>query len=194
MLKKTITYEDFNGETISEDFFFHLSKAELVELELSHEGGLSEALQKIVDAEDGKAIVAEFKNIILGSYGQKSIDGKRFVKNQALREEFESTEAYSTLFMELVTDADAASEFINGVIPQGLADEAAKVTSLAPVPEPEPVSEPRIVTRAEIDAMPITEIRKLWNMPVNEVKLSDEEEGSLVDILKEKLQEDNVRS
>ena len=70
MLKKTITYEDFNGDTVSEDFFFHLSKAELVELELSHEGGLSEALKRIVEAEDGKGIIAEFKNIILSSYGQ----------------------------------------------------------------------------------------------------------------------------
>lgn len=138
MLKKTITYEDFNGETVSEDFFFHLSKAELVELELSHEGGLSESLQKIVDAEDGKAIVAEFKNIILGSYGQKSPDGKRFVKNATLREEFESSEAYSTLFMELVTNTDAAIEFVNGIIPKGVVEEATKVTALAPVPSPEP--------------------------------------------------------
>ena len=83
MLKKTITYEDFNGDKVSEDFFFHLSKAELVELELSHKGGLSEALKRIVESEDGKAIIAEFKNIILSSYGQRSDDGKRFVKNQA---------------------------------------------------------------------------------------------------------------
>ena len=87
MLKKTITYEDFNGEEVSEDFFFHLSKAELVELELSHEGGLSESLQRIVAAQDGKSIIAEFKNILLTSYGQKSADGKRFIKNQQLREE-----------------------------------------------------------------------------------------------------------
>ncbi len=98
MLKKTITYEDFNGETVSEDFFFHLSKAELVELELSHQGGLSEALQRIVAAEDGKGIVAEFKNIILSAYGKKSDDGRHFTKNQQLREEFESSEAYSSLF------------------------------------------------------------------------------------------------
>jgi hypothetical protein len=127
MLKKTITYEDFNGETVSEDFFFHLSKAELVELELSHEGGLSESLQKIVAAQDGKQIIAEFKDIILGSYGKRSDDGKRFVKNQTLREEFESTEAYSTLFMELVTDTDAAIEFIKGIVPAGLAEETTQL-------------------------------------------------------------------
>lgn len=157
MLKKTITYEDFNGETVSEDFFFHLSKAELVELEMSHEGGLSTAIQRIVDAEDGKAIVAEFKNIILSAYGQKSLDGKRFVKNQTLRDEFESTEAYSTLFMDLVTNPDAAAEFVNGVIPQGMAEEAAKVTALAPVPAPEP----EVITRAKMMEMPAEEMEKL---------------------------------
>lgn len=141
MLKKTITYTDFNDEEVSEDFFFHLSKAELVELEMSHEGGMSEALQRIVDAEDGKSIVAEFKSIILGAYGKKSADGRRFVKNQQIREEFESSEAYSTLFMELVTDAAAAAEFMNGIIPQGMAEEAAKVTALQAAPEPKPESE-----------------------------------------------------
>lgn len=132
MLKKTITYTDFNGEEVSEDFFFHLSKAELVELEMSHDGGLSEALQRIVVAEDAKSIVAEFKNIILTAYGKKSADGRRFIKNQELRDEFMSTEAYSVLFMELVTDTEAAINFINGVIPAGLAEEAAKITNTEP--------------------------------------------------------------
>ena len=173
MLKKTITYEDFNGETVSEDFFFHLSKAELVELELSHEGGLSEALQKIVEAEDGKSIIAEFKNIILGAYGKRSEDGKRFIKNQALREEFESTEAYSTLFMELVTDAEVAAEFINGVIPQGMAEEAAKLTN-APALTPVPASEPKIVTRAEVTEMSQEELAKLGpRITSGEIKLSE---------------------
>lgn len=176
MLKKTITYEDFNGDTVSEDFFFHLSKAELVELEMSHEGGLSSALQRIVEAEDGKGIVAEFKNIILGAYGKKSLDGKRFVKNQTIREEFESTEAYSTLFMELVMDADAAAEFINGIIPKEMAEEAAKLAGtednkpalLTPVPEPE------IVTKKDIEEMPPEELQKLGDrIQSGEVKLSE---------------------
>ena len=162
MLKKTIKYEDFNGETVSEDFFFHLSKAELVELELSHKGGLSESLQRIIQAEDGKGIIAEFKNIILTSYGKRSDDGRRFIKNQQLRDEFESTEAYSTLFMELITDTDAAVEFINGVIPQGMAEEAAKLASvdLKAVPEGVNVlppsdksSEPKTVTKEDLIAM-----------------------------------------
>ncbi len=170
MLKKTITYEDFNGETVSEDHFFHLSKAELVELEMSEQGGLSEALQRIIEAEDGKRIIAEFKNIILGSYGKRSADGKRFVKNSQLREEFESSEAYSTLFMELVTDTDKASEFINGVIPQGMAEEAAKITQLEAVPTPEPI----IITRADMQAMSQEELVGLGDrISSGEVKLGE---------------------
>lgn len=176
MLKKTITYEDFNGETVSEDFFFHLSKAELVELEMSHQGGLSSALQRIVDAEDGKGIVAEFKNIILSAYGQKSLDGRRFVKNQTIREEFESTEAYSTLFMELVMNADAAAEFINGIIPQGMAEEAAKLagTESTPALAPVPVPEPRVVTKKDIEEMSQDELAKLGDqIQSGEVKLAE---------------------
>lgn len=156
MLKKTITYEDFNGDQVSEDFFFHLSKAELVELELSHDGGLSESLQRIVAAEDGKSIIAEFKNIILSSYGKRSADGRRFIKNQALREEFESTEAYSTLFMELVTSTDSAIEFINGVIPAGMAEEVAKVTEIdrkAPADgevKVLPKAEPTVISKTDL--------------------------------------------
>jgi hypothetical protein len=164
VLKKTITYEDFDGNEVSEDFFFHLSKAELVELEMSHKGGLSEALQRIVAAEDGKAIIAEFKNIILKSYGKRSEDGRHFTKNQQLRDEFESTEAYSTLFMELVTNTDAAVEFINGVIPAGMIREAEQVArndrpELTPVPEQK--KEPRVLTVAEFLELPSEEMQAL---------------------------------
>lgn len=163
MLKKTITYEDFNGETVSEDFFFHLSQAELVELELSHKDGLSASLQRIVDAEDGKGIVTEFKKIILGAYGKKSSDGKRFVKNAQVREEFESSEAYSTLFMELVTNTDAAIEFINGIIPAKMAQEAAaKVTSAdLTLVEQEEKPPPIVVQREDVQAMTAEEYKKL---------------------------------
>lgn len=168
MLKKTITYEDFNGDTVSEDFFFHLSKAELVELELSHRGGLSEALKRIVASEDGKSIIAEFKNIILGAYGKRSDDGRRFIKTQELRDEFESSEAYSVLFMEMVTDAEAAAEFVNGVIPKNLAEEAAKLAARTESPQPEQLTlaavgepVPQIITRAEATAMSAEELADL---------------------------------
>ena len=179
MLKKTITYKDFNEQEVSEDFFFHLSKAELVELEMSHDGGLSDSLKRIVEAEDGKGIIAEFKNIILSAYGVRSSDGRRFTKNQQLREEFESTEAYSELFMELVTNTDSAIEFINGVIPQGMAEEAAKLTAapdLKPVEETVKVLAPvTMVTRAEMDEMSQDELRALGvKLSSGEVKLAAE--------------------
>lgn len=156
MLKKTITYEDLNGETVTEDFYFHLSKAELVELEVSHEGGLTEQIKRIIEADDGKAIITEFKNILIGSYGQRSPDGKRFIKNQQLRDEFESSEAYSAIFMELVTDAEKAAEFVTGVIPKDLAAEAANVVT----PVPDLPKEPKKVTRAEMVQMPMEELQK----------------------------------
>lgn len=175
MLKKTITYQDlFTEEEITEDFFFHLSKAELVEMELSHEGGLSESLQKIIAAEDGKGIVDEFKNILLLSYGKRSEDGKRFVKNANVREEFESSEAYSALFMELVTDTDAAIEFINGIIPQGMAEEAAKVTGadLEVVKPPRPT----VVSRKEIQSMSSEDLEKLGaRVAAGEIVIEGEE-------------------
>jgi hypothetical protein len=160
VLKKTITYKNlFTDEEITEDFFFHISKAELVELELSHPGGLSESLQNIIAAEDGKGIVDEFKNIILMAYGKRSEDGKRFVKNANVREEFESSEAYSALFMELVTNTESAIEFINGIIPQGMADEAAKITGadLEVVKPPRPI----VVSQEEIQKMKPDDLTKL---------------------------------
>lgn len=173
MLKKTIQYTDFNNEEVSEDFFFHLSQAELVELELSHKGGLSESLQKIIAAEDGKAIMTEFKNIILKSYGKRSEDGKRFIKNQELRDEFESSEAYSVLFMELVTDADKASEFVNGIVPKGLAEQAAKLSAVPPIAK-DTVTEPIVVTRAELLEMSQEDLAKTQErIEAGEVKLGE---------------------
>ena len=104
MLKKTMTYEDYNGVPRTEDFYFNLTPAEVTEMELSVDGGLVEMIV--------------FKDIILRAYGEKSPDGKRFVKNQEIRDAFAQTNAYSDLFMELATDAKAAAAFVNGVIQQ----------------------------------------------------------------------------
>jgi hypothetical protein len=154
VLKKTITYENFNGEHVSEDFYFHLSKAELVEMELSQPGGMQQHLQEIVTSEDGKAIIAEFKTIILQSYGERSEDGKRFIKTQALRDEFSSTEAYSQLFFELCTDAEKAAEFVNGIIPTGLAEEVAAISDNGR-------PETKTVTVAELQAMDVEEVEEV---------------------------------
>jgi hypothetical protein len=117
MLKKTITYIDYDGNSRTEDFYFNLSKAEVTEMELSADGGLSKMLEKIVASQDNKRIMEIFKDIIIKAYGEKSPDGKRFIKNDALREAFTQTEAYTELFMELATNAEAASAFVNGIVP-----------------------------------------------------------------------------
>lgn len=117
MLKKTITYTDYNGVERKEDFYFNLTKAEIMEMEMSISGGLTEMINRIVAAQDAPAIVKIFKELVLKAYGIKSPDGKRFIKSDELATEFAQTEAYSQLFMELATDADAASEFVNGIVP-----------------------------------------------------------------------------
>lgn len=117
MLKKTFTYTDYNGVERTEDHYFNLSKAELMEMELSTTGGLAEMINKIVAAQDAPAIVKIFKELVLKAYGQKSADGRRFIKSKELADEFAQTEAYSQLFMELATDADAAAAFVNGIVP-----------------------------------------------------------------------------
>lgn len=121
MLKKTITYRDYNDNERTEDFYFNLTKAEIMEMEMSTSGGLAEMIQRVVAEQDAPTIVKIFKDLVLKSYGQKSLDGKRFVKTEALKEEFAQTEAYSILFMELATDSDAAAKFVNGIVPSDLA-------------------------------------------------------------------------
>lgn len=117
MIKKTITYTDYNGVERTEDHYFNLSKAELMEWELSATGGFFEMLNKIMAEKDIPSIAKIFKELIFKSYGEKSADGKRFIKSPELSTAFSQTEAYSILYMELATDADAAAKFVNGVMP-----------------------------------------------------------------------------
>lgn len=118
MLNKPITYTDYDGNSRTENFMFNLTKAELAELNLTTEGGLQTVIQKIIDSRDVPEITKWFKKIIMMAYGEKSPDGRRFVKSPELTEEFLQTEAYSELFMELISDENAAAAFINGIIPQ----------------------------------------------------------------------------
>lgn len=120
MLKKTITYVDYDGNERTEDFYFHLSESEMVEMEVGVTGGMENMINQIINDNDGKRIMEVFKSIIAKSYGKKSDDGKRFVKSEELTTEFMQTEAYNKLFMELVTDADASSKFISGIIPKSI--------------------------------------------------------------------------
>lgn len=122
MLKKNIKYVDYDGNDRAEDFYFNLNKAEVIELQLGTVGGLTKTLEKIVQEKDTSRIIEYFKTIILKAYGEKSADGRRFIKSQELRDAFEQTEAYSELFMEFASDAKMAAEFINGVLPKEAAD------------------------------------------------------------------------
>ncbi len=131
MLKLTKTYTDYNGVERTEDLYFNLSKAEIMEMEMSIAGGLAGMITKIVAAQDTPAIVKIFKELILKAYGEKSPDGKRFIKSDEISTAFSQTEVYSELFMELATDADAAARFINGIVPSDVAAQASK-TALAP--------------------------------------------------------------
>lgn len=121
MLKKTITYTDYNSVERTEDHYFNLSKAEVMEMEMSTTGGLAEMIQRIVAAQDAPAIIKIFKDLLLKAYGEKSPDGKRFMKSDEIATAFSQTEAYSILFMELATDADAAAKFVNGIVPGDVA-------------------------------------------------------------------------
>lgn len=118
MLAKVINYTDYNGEDRSETFYFNLSNAELAELNLTTEGGLQETIKKIVDAKNIPEVTKWFKKIILMAYGEKSADGRRFIKSSELSEEFSQTEAYSELFIELITNEQKAADFINGIVPK----------------------------------------------------------------------------
>jgi hypothetical protein len=118
MLKITKKYTDFNGVEREEDFYFNFTKAEVTELELGVTGGLSEMVKKIVATKDVPSLMKIFKELVLKAYGVKSDDGRRFIKNDALRDEFAQTQAYSDLFMELATDDQKAADFINKVLPK----------------------------------------------------------------------------
>lgn len=117
MIKWKIKYTDYNGEAQEEDFYFNLSKAEVMEMDLNANGAYSEYLQRIVDTRDGKKIAEEFKNLILKSYGEKSPDGRRFIKSEDKTQEFMQTEAYSELYIQLATEEGAADKFITGILP-----------------------------------------------------------------------------
>lgn len=129
MIKITKTYVDYNEVERTEDFYFNLTKAEVTEMELSKEGGISAYIKAIIAAKDMPELIKLFKEIVLKAYGQKSLDGRRFIKNAELTEDFSQTEAYSMIFIELATDSNKAAEFINGVMPKDLVEQANKANA-----------------------------------------------------------------
>lgn len=136
MLKQTINYTDFNGNVQSEVVYFNLSKPELVELEVSYPEGFGDMLRAIIAAQDSKVLLSEFKKILLMSYGVKSEDGKRFTKSPELTRDFEQSAAYEAYFMTLITDEQAASRFIQGLLPADMTGPQDKPV----LPPPPPLS------------------------------------------------------
>lgn len=126
MLKKTITYTDYNGVERTEDFYFNLNRAEITQMELSVDGGYSALIDRLTKSIDQKELMNIFKKIILDSYGEKTLDGKRFMKKDEngvpLSKKFEETEAFVILYMELAQDAEKAAQFINSVFPKKVLD------------------------------------------------------------------------
>ena len=133
MIKKTISYVDYNGIKRTEDFYFHLNKAELMEMEMSINGGFVEQVKALIKASDQAAIIKIFKDIIFKSYGKRSLDGREFIKSDELARSFSYTEAYSILFMELATDDVKAAEFIKGIMPDDVREEAEKKMGAGPM-------------------------------------------------------------
>jgi len=123
MYKKTVHYTDFDGNEREETLYFNLTKAEMVKMEL-RSGGMQDMIERITEAKDSYKVAEVMEDIIARSYGEKSADGKRFIKNQEIMDAFKATDAYSELFMELVTNADAAAEFVNGIMPADIRERA----------------------------------------------------------------------
>ncbi|WP_407450009.1 hypothetical protein [Fibrobacter sp.] len=131
MICKTITYKDYNGNERTEKFYFNLTEAELSQMQYSVKGGLGEYVQRIAEAQDETTLISIFKDLILKSYGEKSLDGRRFIKeNGRLAAEFAETEAFSNLFMSLARNTDEAIEFFNGIVPVIKEEAPANVTAL----------------------------------------------------------------
>ncbi len=120
MIKKTVTYVDYNGVERTEDFYFNLTKAEIAEMEMSVEGGFSKMLEEIVASKDNVKIVSLFKQMVLKAYGEKSADGRRFMKSEEISKAFSETEAYSEIFMSLALNESEAAAFVNGIMPANI--------------------------------------------------------------------------
>jgi hypothetical protein len=162
MLKKDVTYEDFEGNQVTETLYFHFAKSELVKMRAVYGEDLDDKINKMIESNDNVEIIKIFEDILLGAYGQKSDDGKRFIKNDELREQFRNSLAYDAIFMEMATDdsANAIAEFIKGVMPKDMQEEIGqqvqqKVAAMtlpppAEVPGPPPIPPQHIPTTPQV--------------------------------------------
>lgn len=118
MLQQVIKFKNHEGKDVERTCYFNLMKSEVMELEMSTKGGLTEMIQQIVEAQDAPQIIAVFKKLILLAYGEKDPDGEHFNKSPEISARFANSLAYSELFMQLATNADAAAAFVNGIVPK----------------------------------------------------------------------------
>lgn len=137
MVKKKITFKDFNDREVTEEFHFHLKTSDLLEMEASHTGGYAAYMQRAISSEDNGLIYNVFKDLILGSVGRISEDGKRFIRNDEIIADFTESNAYSALLMEMMKDTDWAIEFFNGVMPSGLKEDLEQIEIAPPPPQRE---------------------------------------------------------
>nr|DAM93533.1 MAG TPA: hypothetical protein [Caudoviricetes sp.] len=129
MLKKTYTYKDYNEVERTETFYFHFTEAEILDMEMSAEGGFAERVQRIIDAKDQAALMRLIKKFVIDAYGVKSDDGKRFIKNDEVKTAFLECPAFSDIFMDMVTNDELAAEFVNGVIPDTMKKRFAEIAA-----------------------------------------------------------------
>lgn len=129
MIKKTVTYIDYNGVERTEPFYFHFTQAEILDMEMSTEGGFAERIQRIIDAKDQTSLLKVIKNFVLDAYGVKSEDGRRFIKSKEVKEAFVECPAYSEIYMDLLTNDEVAAEFVNKVIPDDMQERFAKLVA-----------------------------------------------------------------
>lgn len=127
MLRKEVEYKDFDGNDRKDVLWFHLNEVEITEMDLETSGGLVKYMESIIDTNDVNQLIAIFKDLLIRSYGERSMDGKHFYKDDKIRNEFVSSAAYPVLYMEMVSDADKAVEFINGIVPSNIREQMAKI-------------------------------------------------------------------
>lgn len=127
MLRKEVEYKDFDGNDRKDVLWFHLNEVEITEMDLETSGGLVKYMESIIDTNDVNQLITIFKDLLIRSYGERSMDGKHFYKDDKIRNEFVSSAAYPVLYMEMVSDADKAVEFINGIVPSDIREQMAKI-------------------------------------------------------------------
>jgi hypothetical protein len=149
MLQKAITYTNFDGNRVTENFHFHLNKAEIAELELSKKGGLAAYLRDLIQSDDGGAILQAFKELIMASVGRRSEDGRRFEKSKDITDDFIQTGAYSEFLMELAQDADAAADFFRAIVPSDMATKMDQAMETVELPKNKEYSDDELLAMSQ---------------------------------------------